>query len=96
MTVRIQETVRKAVEALIAETSSKETIRKSYILHKEKIHFVPTKYRVMGGLLQALNIKFGNFIENLIELIIENDTYVKAHNLSGKKSLFHLDLKQMH
>jgi len=41
--------------------------------HTKKVHFIPIKYRVLGGFLQSLNIKFGEFIETLLDTIISND-----------------------
>ncbi len=82
---RVKQIVRSAVEELIDNTISDRSIRESLALHQSKIHFVPTRYRVMGGLLQALNIKFGNFIEKLLALVVENDGYVQAMPSSGKK-----------
>ena len=49
------------------------------------IHFVPIKYRIVGGILQGLNIKFGNFIEKLISNIVEIDQGIKVMADSGKK-----------
>lgn len=34
--------------------------------HRAKVHFIPIKYRVLGGFLQSLNIRFGNFLELLV------------------------------
>lgn len=51
-----------------------------------KPHFIPLRYRVLGGLLQSMNIKFGNFLEEVISSIVENE---KIYNLlpeSGKKN----------
>jgi hypothetical protein len=42
--------------------------------HLKKAHFVPIKYRVLGGFLQFLNIKFGNFIEVLMDKVISTLT----------------------
>lgn len=81
----VQNVVRQAVRNLIEDAVSDEKIRKSYKLHKEKIHFVPAKYRVIGGILQSLNIRFGNFIEQLIEIVVENETNITKHPISGKK-----------
>jgi hypothetical protein len=53
--------------------------------HTEKIHFVPIRYRIVGAILQGLNIKFGNFIEQLLKNIVESDTGVKVLEDSGKK-----------
>lgn len=49
------------------------------------MHFVPIRYRIIGGILQGLNIKFGNFIETLLGNIIDLDNGVKKLPDSGKK-----------
>jgi len=85
MDERVQKIVRQAVGKLIEDTVSNKSIQKSISLHETKIHFVPVKYRVLGGLIQSLNIKFGNFIEKLLAQVVENDRYVKALPASGKK-----------
>ena len=53
--------------------------------HEGKVHFIPIRYRIIGGILQGLNIKFGNFIELLLKNIVEMDTGVKGMEDSGKK-----------
>jgi len=58
--------------------------------HKKKTHFVPIKYRVLGGFLQSLNIKFGNFIEILLPKLInqqESKNYQTIKEISGKKNI---------
>lgn len=85
MDEQVREIVRAAVLTIISDTVSEASIRKSIKLHGEKIHFVPVQYRVLGGLLQSLNIKFGNFIEKLIALVVDNDTKVSALPASGMK-----------
>lgn len=77
--------VRQAVVDMINATASPSNISKMINLHSQKVHFVPTQYRVLNGILQSLNIKFGNFIEKLIALIIDNDTQTQALPGSGKK-----------
>ncbi len=86
MTASVKETVREAVVRLIRETTAEENIEKSLRLHEAKIHFVPRRYRVFGGLLQSLNIEFGNFIEKLIALVVENDSNVQALPPVGQKN----------
>jgi len=41
--------------------------------HLGKVHFIPLKYRVLGGLIQSLNIKFGEFVEMLLDEIIASE-----------------------
>lgn len=45
-------------------------INELYKKHKGKPHFIPMKYRILGGFLQSLNIKFGNFLEELFIRLI--------------------------
>lgn len=85
MDEQIREIVRAAILTTINDTASEINIRRSIELHEEKIHFVPAQYRVLGGLLQSLNIRFGNFIEKLIALVVDNDKYVQSMADSGKK-----------
>ena len=86
MDANVQQLVHDAIIKIIRETTSEANIKRSLRLHESKIHFVPTNYRVLGGLLQALNIKFGNFIEKLIALIVERDGNVEALTDSGNVS----------
>jgi hypothetical protein len=37
------------------------------------VHFIPLKYRVLGGFIQSLNIKFGEFVELLLDEIIASE-----------------------
>src|SRR5262245_12230098 len=84
----VKQIVRDAITKLIRDTASERNIERSLRLHESKIHFVPTRYRVLGGLIQSLNIKFGNFIEKLIALVVERDDNVEALPFSGKKVRF--------
>lgn len=88
MEASVKQAVQEAIIKIIRNTAAENNIMKGMRLHESKIHFIPTYYRVLGELLQSLNIKFGNFIENLIELIVENDSYVEALPSSGKKVKF--------
>jgi hypothetical protein len=85
MSDSVKQIVHDAVIKLIQDTATEQNIAKSFQTHEAKIHFVPTKYRVLGGLLQSLNIKFGNFIERLIALIVEQDRNVESLPSSGRK-----------
>lgn len=81
----IKDSVKDAITEIINYTFSKENVNRVRQVHEAKIHFVPTRYRILGGLLQSLNIKFGNFIERLIALVIERDPKVESLPLSGKR-----------
>ncbi len=69
----LEKFISKQLEKLIEETSSQSNIAKFRAKHQNKLHFVPLEYRVLGGLLHSLNIKFGNFLEQLITALVEND-----------------------
>jgi hypothetical protein len=85
MSNQVKEIIRMTVMQMLGDSMSPENIRKITGKHEEKVHFVPIRYRIMGGILQGLNIKFGNFIEQLLRNIIEIDTSVKVMEDSGKK-----------
>lgn len=74
MNDEIKKIILEAITKLINESASSKNIKKFRKIHKDKIHFVPIKYRVFWWILQSLNIKFWNFIEELIHLIIKNES----------------------
>jgi len=85
MSNQVKQIIRRTVLEMLADSTSPENIRKMAEKHAEKVHFVPIRYRIIGGILQGLNIKFGNFIEQLLRNIVEIDTGVKVMPDSGKK-----------
>ncbi len=85
MSNQVKQTIRKIVLQMLEDSTSPENIRKMIEKHEEKVHFVPIRYRIIGGILQGLNIKFSNFIEQLLRNIVEIDTGVKVIEDSGKK-----------
>lgn len=79
--------INEAIKEILDKSSSKAKINKLSKTHNEKVHFIPKRYRVFGGMLQSMNIQFGNFIEVLMALLIENDEkYEVVSAYSGKKS----------
>jgi hypothetical protein len=85
MSNQVKQTIHKTVLQMLEDSMSPKNIRKIARKHEKKVHFVPIRYRIMGGILQGLNIKFGNFIEQLLRNIVEIDTGVKVMEDSGKK-----------
>ena len=85
MSNQVKQIIRKTVLEMLEDSTSPENIRRMIEKHEEKVHFVPIRYRIIGGILQGLNIKFGNFIEQLLRNIVEIDTGVKVMEDSGKK-----------
>ncbi len=84
----IKKFIKDAVSNLINHTSNQKKIEKLIKIHKAKIHFVPIRYRIFGGLLQSMNIQFGNFIEKLLHIIVENENHLKIKKeLSGKRNI---------
>ena len=91
---RVKKVIDNAVLKIIENTSSDKKIKKLEKKHCKKIHFIPTKYRVFNGLLQSMNIQFGNFIETLMELLIESDGKYRILKkyIGKKKNTFKLSL----
>ncbi len=83
----IKQLIDKSVSEIIIKCASNKKIVKLSKKHDKKIHFIPSKYRILGGLLQSMNIQFGNFIEILMKNLINNeDKYNILEKYSGKKS----------
>jgi len=88
MNDNIKRLVKEAVTTLIKDTMAEDKTKVIMERHEKKIHFIPIRYRVLGGLLQSLNIKFGNYIELLIRLIVQNEPNLEIiSDISGKKNV---------
>ncbi len=80
--------IKESVRRIIENTNSIEKINKLKNIHKVKTHFIPIRYRIFGGLLQSMNIQFGNFIEKLLHVIVENEKALTIfEEYSGKRSI---------
>jgi hypothetical protein len=66
MSEQIKNIIYKTVLEMLKESTSGSNIKDMLEKHTEKIHFIPIRYRIIGGIIQGLNIKFGDFIELLI------------------------------
>ena len=84
----IKKVIKESILELINNTFNDTKIEKIIEKHEVKTHFVPIRYRIFGGLLQSLNIQFGNFIEVLMHKIIEKEKHLEIVNeISGKKNI---------
>ncbi|ADG71458.1 restriction endonuclease [Brachyspira murdochii] len=87
MNSNIKNIINQAVYNIINNSASDNKIIELNKKHNVKIHFIPKRYRIFGGLLQSMNIQFGNFIEELMKVIISNEKRYKIiDEYSGKKS----------
>ncbi|GAB4301576.1 MAG: hypothetical protein Kow0068_24460 [Marinilabiliales bacterium] len=87
MNDNVKKFVIEAIRRLINHTASDLKVNSLVINHKKKIHFIPIRYRIFGGLLQSMNIQFGNFIEELLHTIVENEENLKILEPSGNRSI---------
>jgi hypothetical protein len=84
----IKKFIKEAILELIDKAKDITTINRLVKKHLVKIHFIPIKYRVFTGLLQSMNIKFGNFIEKLLHIIVENENKLTVYpEISGKRNI---------
>ncbi|WP_227503521.1 HinfI family type II restriction enzyme [Moraxella bovoculi] len=87
MNNNIQTLINEAVSNILKNSSSKKKLKKLIDTHDVKVHFVPRNYRIFGGILQSMNIQFGNFLEEFMTLLIKSDgRYNILEDYSGKKS----------
>lgn len=79
--------MKKSIEIMILKSESEEKLKKLKTKHEKKIHFIPIKYRVFGGIIQSMNIQFGNFIEEAIhQILLANSQNEIIEEYSGKRS----------
>lgn len=84
----INDLIYKSVKKILDNSTSKEKINHIFEKHAVKPHFMPLRYRVLGGLLQSMNIQFGNFIETLMSEIISNEKNLEiVTEISGNKNV---------
>ena len=83
----IKNFIKKAILNIIHNTSNKQKLNKLIKTHKKKIHFIPIRYRIFGGLLQSMNIQFGNFIEILLHIIVETKKRLKGNIYLPEKEI---------
>lgn len=77
-----------SIKKLINNSKNEKKLSKLDKKHSSKLHFIPKRYRIFGGILQSMNIQFGNFIEYLMKELVsyQSDRYSIIENLSGKKN----------
>lgn len=86
MPCELEKIVLNSIDTIIKNTASDKKLEKIRKTHQIKLHFIPIKYRIFGGVLQSMNIQFGNFIEELIRQLVANSGYEILKEFSGKKS----------
>ncbi len=82
----LDQVMKKAIQVMIENAGSDAKIDKLKKNHQKKLHFIPIKYRVFGGIIQSMNIKFGNFIEEAIhQILLANPKNEIIEKYSGKR-----------
>lgn len=87
MNNEVSNLINQAVSNILINSSSERKLTDLIKKHDVKVHFVPRNYRIFGGILQSMNIQFGNFLEELMALLIKSDgRYDILEDYSGKKN----------
>ena len=83
---KVKSIIDNSINKIIMDTANDEKIQDLEKRHEGKTHFIPKKYRVFSGLLQSMNIKFGDFIELLFQEIVNHSEEYILDELSGLSS----------
>ncbi len=70
----IQSILTISVKKLLDNSIKDNKIHSLQKKHDLKLHFIPYRYRIFGGLLQSMNIQFGNFLEKVIAEILARNS----------------------
>ncbi len=87
---RVNELIKQALEDTVWSAFSQDAIDRVAKKNSTKVHFIPVGVRVFSGVVQALNIRYGNFIQALMGKLVEHEHSLTLHELSGKKVDFHV------
>ena len=83
--VKVNELIKKALEDTVWSAFSQVAIDRVAKKNSTKVHFIPVGVRVFSGVVQSLNIRYGNFIQSLMGKLVEQENSLTLHELSGKK-----------
>lgn len=72
---------------IINNSINENKIKTLYKKHLEKTHFIPMKYRIIGSILQSINIQFGYFVEKLIKNIIKLENNFEVIDFDKKSNI---------
>lgn len=87
MDKKTKDLIDESVKEIIKRSATTKKLADLNKKHSQKLHFIPKQYRILGGILQSMNIQFGNFIETLMKNLIANEEkYEIIEQYSGKKS----------
>lgn len=84
-----KEIILKSLSKVLPEDLESDILKRVKI-HKNKVHFIPIKYRVLNSFLQSLNIKFGNLLESMINEICKEQDHLQVMPLSGQYTYYNL------
>ncbi len=84
---KIEVILKDSISELIRQSITPKEIKRLEKKHNTKPHFIPYRYRVFNGILQSMNIKYGNFIEKVTdEIIRDNPINEIIEKYSGNKN----------
>ena len=84
---KLDELINNSIIEIINHSKSSKKLKELKSKHLKKLHFIPQRYRIFGGILQSMNIQFGNFIEVLMTKLIENEKkYEIVEKYNGKRN----------
>lgn len=64
------------------DASNVERVRRK---NESKTHFIPLGVRVFSGVVQAMNIRYGNFIQAFLNALVAREATLELHASSGRR-----------
>lgn len=86
--VKVNKLISKTLEDTVWSAFSQSAIERVAKKNSAKVHFIPLGVRVFSGVVQSLNIRYGNFIQALMSNLVKQESSLDLHELSGKKVEF--------
>ncbi|WLP85889.1 HinfI family type II restriction enzyme [Mycoplasma seminis] len=87
MDEKIKTYIKNKLMSNMEKAFSRKSMKKLFQKHSQKNHYISLHYRVAAGIVQSQSIQFGNFIEDLIKEMMNNDNsnFEILTEFSGKR-----------
>ena len=81
----LDELIAESLEKAVWGAFNKDNIDRVRRKNLSKTHFIPLGVRVFSGVVQAMNIRYGNFIQVLLNALVARETSLQIHAESGRR-----------
>jgi hypothetical protein len=84
----LHELIHKSLEKSVWGALNPASIERVRKKNENKTHFIPVGIRVFSGVVQSMNIRYGNFIQVLLNELVAREQKLTINEISGTRYAF--------